>query len=298
MTISPCPVSVIIPTYNRAQFLTRALDSVARQTWRCGEVIVVDDGSTDNTMDLLDKQMDQPGIHLRVFQQENKGPGAARNLGITKAEYPFIAFLDSDDHWHKKKLELQYQALQNNPQYHVSHTFEKWLRRGTHLNQKKIHIPRHGDIFSHCLQICGVGMSTVLIESKLFQKVGYFDESLRCCEDYDLWLRISSNYPFLLIKKPLTVKEGGREDQVSHQHRLGMDRLRIYSLEKMLNTDQLSIDQYMLAFKEFERKVTIYGNGCLKHKKENTGRHYLDLLPYYRTMAISKYPQLEEFLNE
>lgn len=296
--MSYCPISVIIPTYNRSTLLPRALNSVARQTWRCGEVIVVDDGSSDTTGVLLEQQGRSAGMNLRVFHQENQGPGAARNLGIKKAVYPLIAFLDSDDHWHKRKIEVQYQALKAHPQYQVSHTFERWLRRGLHLNQKKIHIPRQGDIFSHCLRLCGVGMSTVLIEKKLLQQVGCFDESLRCCEDYDLWLRISCRYPFLLIDKPLTVKEGGRDDQVSHQHRLGMDQLRIYSLEKLLNSDLLSPDQYMLAFKEFERKVNIYGYGCLKHNKKNTGTHYLGMIPHYRNMGISKYPQLKESFDE
>jgi hypothetical protein len=292
-----CPVSVIIPTYNRATLLPRALDSVARQTWRCGEVIVVDDGSADATRSLLEKMARRGRMNLRFFFQDNKGPAAARNLGITMAAYPFIAFLDSDDHWHKRKLELQYQCLAENPHYRVSHTFEKWLRRGVHLNQKKIHIPRQGDIFSHCLRLCGVGMSTVLVEKKLLEQVGCFDESLHCCEDYDLWLRISCRFPFLLVDAPLTVKEGGREDQVSHRHRLGMDRLRIYSLEKLLSSDLLTSDQYMLAFRELARKVTIYGRGCCKHNKIMTGARYLNLIPYYRALGIRKYPQLTEILD-
>lgn len=293
-----CPVSVIIPTYNRATLLPRALDSVALQTSRCGEVIVVDDGSTDATAALLEQQAERGRMNLRVFRQNNKGPGAARNLGIEMAKYPFIAFLDSDDHWHKRKLELQYPSLSESRHFRVSHTFEKWLRKGTHLNQKKIHIPRQGDIFSHCLRLCGVGMSTVLIEKKLLQQVGCFDESLRCCEDYDLWLRISCRYPFLLVDKPLTVKEGGREDQVSQKFRLGMDRFRIYSLEKLLSSDLLTPDQYVLALKEFERKVKIYGQGCHKHDKTRTGTRYLLLIPYYRAIGIRKYPQLKESLDE
>jgi glycosyltransferase involved in cell wall biosynthesis len=293
-----CPVSVIIPTYNRATLLPRSLDSIACQTWSCGEVIVVDDGSTDMTGSLLEQEARRGRMKLRIFRQKNKGPGAARNLGIEKAVYPLIAFLDSDDHWHKRKLEVQYRALHASPHFQVSHTFEKWLRRGIHLNQKKIHIPRQGEIFTHCLRLCGVGMSTVLIEKKLLQQVGGFDDSLRCCEDYDLWLRISCRYPFLLIDKPLTVKEGGRDDQVSHQHRLGMDRLRIYSLEKLLSSDLLTPEQYLLAFKEFQRKVNIYGHGCLKHNKASTGTGYLGLIPYYRAMGIDRYPQLTYSLNE
>jgi glycosyltransferase involved in cell wall biosynthesis len=292
-----CPVSVIIPTYNRAFLLDRAIDSVLRQTVQCSELIIVDDGSTDHTHEILRDLLTSAGVSCRVFSQENAGPAAARNLGLRKSEFPFVAFLDSDDHWHKQKLAKQYQYLTSNPQYHISHTREKWLRRGLHLNQKKKHIPRDGDIFDHCLQLCAVGMSTVMMKKDLFDEVGVFDESLRCCEDYDLWLRVSCKKPFLLVDKALTVKEGGREDQVSSKYRLGMDEMRIYSLRKLLDADILDSKRHFLALKEFIKKVTIFGNGCLKHDKKVLGESYLKLIPVYEQMAIEKFPVLREYFD-
>lgn len=289
-----CPVSVIIPTYNRALLLNRAIHSVLRQTVQCSELIIVDDGSTDNTLEILRDFSNSTGISCRVYSQENAGPAAARNLGVRKSGFPFVAFLDSDDHWHKRKLEQQYQYLSSNPGYQISHTFEKWFRRGLHLNQKKKHIPRDGDIFDHCLQLCAVGMSTVMMKKDLFDEVGVFDENLRCCEDYDLWLRVSCRKPFLLVDKPLTVKEGGREDQVSSKYRLGMDEMRIYSLKKLIDADILDSQRYLLALKEFIRKVTIFGNGCLKHDKTDLGESYLKLIPVYEQIAIKKFPILRE----
>ncbi len=272
-----CPVSVVIPTYNRAKFLERAIFSVEKQTVRCLEIIVVDDGSTDNSADILKNLQLSLSTQIKIYNGVNKGPAAARNYGIEKTSGEYIAFLDSDDHWNKKKIAMQYDALCKNPQFSISHTKERWLRRGEHLNQKKIHIPRHGDIFDHCLQLCGVGMSTVMLKKDVFTTVGQFDETLRCCEDYDLWLRVSSIYDFLLIDEPLTVKEGGRDDQVSHQYRVGMDKLRIYAIKKILDRVQLDDQNYILALKEIVKKSRIYGNGCLKHGNNEDGNYYLEL---------------------
>ncbi len=276
------PVSVIIPTYNRQELLKRALISVKRQTLKCSEIIVIDDGSTDNTVDFLNEFSRTTEIDFKMVRQSNQGPAVARNHGIKCAKNEYIAFLDSDDHWHKRKIERQYEIFIENPEYMISHTKEKWLRRGVHLNQKKKHIPRHGDIFDHCLQLCGVGMSTVMLKKNLFKKIGLFDETLHCCEDYDFWLRVSSRFPFYLVNEPLTVKEGGRDDQISSLHRMGMDRLRIYALKKIIDSKTLNDKQCLLALDEFERKCTIFGNGCLKHGRQATGKYYLALAESYK----------------
>jgi hypothetical protein len=100
-----------------------------------------------------------------------------------------------------------------------------------------------------------------------------------------------------LIDEPLTVKEGGRDDQVSFLYRLGMDKLRIYSLRKLLDRDTLDADSYLLAFNEFRKKVRIYGNGCLKHNKKEIGQSYLNLIPFYQERAMKIYPTLRERLD-
>ena len=286
LAMSICPVSVVIPTYNREQFLKRAIDSVCKQVLSCKEIIVVNDGSTDNSSELLRKYKNDSNIPIVIINTENQGVAAARNTGIRNATCDYIAFLDSDDHWHKRKLENQFSALFNDDNHYISHTKEKWLRRGQHLNQKKKHIPRHGDIFSHCLKLCAVGMSTVMVHKDLFQKVELFDERLRCCEDYDLWLRVSSKYPFLLIDNPLTVKEGGREDQLSFIHRLGMDEKRIYSIRKLLDSGELETENLQLALSEFERKIRIFADGCKKHGKSEIGTQYMRMLDDYTKVSF------------
>jgi len=271
-----CPVSVIIPTYNREQFLPAAIQSVLNQSWLPAEVIIVDDGSTDATRQNVTLLAEDSPVFIRYMYQENKGVAAARNLGIVNAANEHIAFLDSDDIWCSNKLQKQYDLMLKNPQYHISHTREKWFRCGEYLNQKKKHLPRHGYIYEHCLQLCAVGMSTVMVEKKLFSEVGFFDETYLCCEDYELWLRVSAGNLFLLVDEPMTTKQGGREDQLSFHYRIGMDRFRIRALEKLLAEVRLTRDQRENARKELMKKLTIYGNGCLRHGRIGEGQRCLD----------------------
>jgi len=266
-------VSVVIPTYNRAKLLARSIDSVLSQTYQDVELIVVDDGSTDNTAEVV---RGYGGVLVYIYQ-ENKGPAAARNVGIRAARSGLIAFLDSDDWFLKPKLERQLAAMAANPEYMVSHTQEKWLRRGRHLNQKKRHRKGHGDLFSRCLELCAVGMSTIMLRRKLFERVGMFDESLPCCEDYDFWLRVGAHYQFLLVDQPLTVKEGGRDDQLSVQYRQGMDKFRIRAIRSLIAAGGLTQEQERLAYEELARKCRIYGHGCLKHGRRDEGLAYMEL---------------------
>lgn len=270
-------ISVIVPTYNREKLLRRSLDSVAGQSLCCDEIIVVDDGSTDNSRAVISECKTRSSIPVRYLFQENKGPAAARNFGIRESKYNVLAFLDSDDHWEKKKLEFQYSSFVEQPDMMISHTKERWLRRGEHLNQKKKHQPGNGNIFKHCLQLCAVGMSTVMVRKELFEHVGFFNEEYRCCEDYDMWIRTSCRYPFLLVEHPLTVKEGGREDQVSYQFRIGMDKLRISSILDLVQRQYLSFEQLQMAYSELRKKCLVYGKGCLKYHKVEEGKKYLEL---------------------
>ncbi|MDD3814474.1 MAG: glycosyltransferase family A protein [Desulfocapsaceae bacterium] len=275
-------ISVIIPTYNREKFLGRAIRSVLRQTIACSEILVIDDGSTDQTAALVSSLREYSAIPIHFFYQENMGPAAARNLGILRAQSELVAFLDSDDHWRKDKLAEQQKAMEESPSYLISHTREQWLRGGVHLNQKKKHLPHHGDIFNHCLQLCTVGMSTVMVRKELFAAIGLFSPMFPCCEDYDFWLRASCRYPFLLVDKQLTIKEGGREDQVSYQYRIGMDKLRIHSIMRLLESVKLNQEQHYIALRELQQKCLIYSHGCIKHGKVDEGAVYLDIYKKYQ----------------
>lgn len=277
MSSPATPVSVIIPTHNRAEFLARAIDSVLSQSYANLELIVVDDGSTDETPALLASY----GENFTVLRQENRGPAAARNAGIRAARHPLLAFLDSDDQFAPDKLAQQVAAMEAQPDLLISHTQETWFRNGRHLNQKKRHAKEGGNIFARSLELCVVGMSTVMARRKLFDRIGFFDESFPCCEDYELWLRASIRHHFLLVDMPLTIKHGGREDQVSVQFRVGMDRFRIRALEKLLASSLLTPEQFRLSSAELARKAMLYGNGCLKHGRLEEGHRCMSLAAKY-----------------
>jgi len=271
-------ISVIIPTFNRANFLKKAIQSVLSQTYQGFELIVVDDGSTDNTYKIISEFKN----NIVYIKQKNRGPAAARNTGIKRAGNKFLAFLDSDDCWDKEKLAIQIDEMQKKPFYLISHTREIWYKNSKLLSQKKKHKKYHGYIFDKCLPLCAVGMSTVMIKKELFERVGEFDENFPCCEDYDFWLRVSARHPFLFIDKPLTLKDGGRPDQLSFIYRTGIDKFRIQAIVKVLEAGNILSDNHRrLAMKELKRKCRIYGNGCVKHERIKEGKYYLMLSEKY-----------------
>lgn len=267
------PVSIIIPTYNRKKLLQKAVDSVLVQNYPCFELIIVDDGSQDNTSDLFEN-CDPKLVYIK---QENKGPAAARNRGIEAARYDLIAFLDSDDRYAQNKLKIQAEAMQQEPAYLISHTQEIWYRHGRLLNQKIKHRKCNGNIFRQSLQLCAVGMSTVMLRREIFDRYGFFDEEYPCCEDYEFWLRLSAEQEFLLVDEPLTLKDGGRNDQISAIYRVGMDKFRIQAIMKMLKTAGLTVKQKEAAMVELAQKCKIYGRGCIKHGRVEEGEYYLNL---------------------
>ena len=274
-------ISAVIPTRDRAALLARALASVFAQTRKPAEVVVADDGSTDETPALLAELAKTAPVPLVVIRQDNRGAAAARNAGIAAAKGELLAFLDDDDRWLPHKLEKQAAALEAAPGTLIAHTREIWYRRGQRVNQKKKHDPPGGDIFLKSLAMCVVGMSTVMARRALFARFGGFDETFPCCEDYELWLRVAKTEPFLLVPAALTAKDGGRPDQLSVLHRLGMDKHRIRALRKLIDAGGLTPERDAAARAELARKCGIYGNGCLKHGREAEGLEHLDLARRY-----------------
>jgi glycosyltransferase involved in cell wall biosynthesis len=264
-------VSVIIPTYNRGWTLKEAIDSVLAQDFTDFELIVVDDGSNDNTQDILNSYKED----IIVLHQGNKGVSAARNRGIASASGKYIAFLDSDDLWLPQKLSTQVDFFNTNPEALICQTEEKWIRNGIFANPKKRHRKLSGDIFEQSLYLCLVSPSAVMMKRSLFEKTGIFDESLPACEDYDMWLRVSYRYPVFLIDTPLIIKRGGHDDQLSRTS--GQDRYRIQSLKKIIESKLLTDKQTMAAVKVLKEKCDIYANGCLKRGRNDKALYYNDL---------------------
>ncbi len=263
-------VSIIIPTYNRHKFLQEAIDSVLAQSYRDYELIVVDDGSTDETAEVAHKYNGK----LSYIYQQNRGVSAARNKGIAASTGDYICFLDSDDLWQPDKLKVQLEFMDKRPKYPVCYTDEIWIRYGVRVNQRKKHAKYGGWILPHCLPLCIISPSSVMISRGVFDKLGVFDESLPAAEDYDLWLRIAKAYPVYFIPDALIIKRGGHADQLSRKY-TGIDRFRIMALEKLLSCGDLSGEHEQLVIKQLITKCNIYAQGCYKRDKKLEGDTYM-----------------------
>jgi glycosyltransferase involved in cell wall biosynthesis len=267
-------ISVIIPAFNRAHTLPKALDSVLSQTLKPREIIVVDDGSTDETNAVL---ANYPG--LCIISQDNRGVSAARNVGIEKAGGDWIAFLDSDDEWLSDKLEKQWDAICNDDKL-ICHTDEIWIRNGKRVNPMKKHQKFGGWIYERCLPLCVISPSSVMIHRSVFEDVGVFDESLEVCEDYDLWLRICAKYSVLFIDEPLIVKYGGHEDQLSRKY-WGMDRFRVKALEKMMSFGALNDEDEKATVNMILQKCGIIINGMKKRGNNDEAEKWQSKIEKY-----------------
>ena len=274
-------ISVVIPTFNRISLVARAIDSVLKQSLNPYEIIVVDDGSDDGTSEMIQNKYKS----IKLIQQQNNGVSAARNNGIKHAKGDWIALLDSDDEWTEKKLENQVDRLIKTPEYDFCHTNEIWIRNGVRVNQRKKHEKYGGYIFDKCLDICRISPSSVLFRKNILDHVGWFDDQLPVCEDYDLWLRITAEYRILFIDDPLIIKYGGHDDQLSHGVE-GIEFFRIKSLENLLEGSELSTNNRILSIQMIIKKYNIYLNGLVKRKKQGEADQIKEKIKFWKKDMI------------
>ncbi len=192
-------VTVVIPAHNRLSYLTEALDSVAAQSFRDFEVVVVDDGSEEPVAQAAEAHRIRP----RVIRQTRQGPAAARNRGIFEARTEWIAFLDSDDMWLPAKLDRYFDAIRVSPGTDIFYgpMIPVDASGRPVVGRTK---PRHeGSISQRLFASCFVDVPTVVCRKSLLVEAGGFDAELPVCEDYDLWLRVSVRHSFGYIAEPL-----------------------------------------------------------------------------------------------
>ena len=271
-------VSIIIPTYNRRGRLVRAVRSVLDQTFQDWELWVIDDGSEDDSKQALQCFGD---TRLHYVSQEHQGVSSARNTGILRSRFPWICFLDSDDSWQPAKLERQLAALRRYPHYRLIYTDEIWIRHGKRVNPRKIHYKYSGWIYHRCLPLCIISPSSALMHRCLLEEYGLFDESFPVCEDYELWLRISSRNPIFFLEEALITKVGGHRDQLSRSG-WGMDRYRVRALIKIYRSGQLSPQQRVWTAREIVRKAGILARGFRNRGKGEEATEYERLVREWR----------------
>lgn len=275
-------ISIIIPTYNRKNLLSEALDSVLTQNYHYYEIIIIDDGSTDQTIAYLDKlkldlaAIDKPTPTIKVKSIPHNGyPGYVRNRGIEMAEGELIAFLDSDDLWNNDKLIKQVDYLYTHPEVSILHTAETWLRGSKTISQTQRKHKREGDVFNAALQKCILGPSTVMLRRTLIDEMCQesenhllFNEELEVGEDYELWLRIADRYTVGYINEALIIKRGGLVDQLSAKYGQ-IEIFHLKALYSLLQADTISQKNRKLTIETFEKKIDIYTKGCLKRGKKD-----------------------------
>ncbi len=211
------------------------------------------------------------GIYLRMISCSKPGVSAARNLGVSCSFSPWIAFLDSDDLWHRDKLENQWEYLKKRPNLHACHNREVWNKHGLKLKQPTFLRPRLGRFltasFFHCLVSC----SSLIIRKNVFEKCGCFDESFEVCEDFLFFLNYLAFYPIGLIPRELTTKRSGNWPQLSTT-RPCLDEERVRAILTFLrkNRSELNLSQYHAAQSACQIKLSILKQGAAKRGKEDT----------------------------
>ncbi len=279
-------VSVLIPSYNRARFLKRAIDSVLLQTYASWELLIIDDASSDSTKELCEDLCKSDG-RIKYFKpwDSKKGVSASRNYGIGVSKGGLIAFLDSDDEWLPQKLQKQLE-LYEREQYVLCHSDEIWIRNGLRVNQMKKHKKSGGDVYLNCLPLCCISPSASIVRASIFDDLGLFDESYPVCEDYDLWLRLCARYEVAFIEEPLIIKYGGHSDQLSRST-WGNDVYRVKSLVKILQDHAKGLassldDVKLKATRDvLLKKCEILEKGFLKHNDPVRAEYYKGLQQKY-----------------
>jgi len=275
-------VSVIIATYNMANYLPEAIESVLNQTYKDFEIIVVDDGSTDNTKEIVKKYIDQLRNNIRYIYQENKGVVFARNTAIMDARGEFIAFLDADDKYYANRFEEEIKVIEKHPGIGLVHADDTAMTE----NGKCINTPRRnkkylsGYIFKNLyIRKANISLPTVLVKKECFEKVGLFDEHLSRlgCEDREAWLRIAREYRIEYIGKSLAYYRRNSEGMSNNVEK--MRKARYYVVEKFFSQGYVSKSLRRIALGRILRES---GDELLKASKyQESRKEYLRSLVYW-----------------
>ena len=193
-------ISVIIPVYNGEKTIKQTIESVLNQTFRDFELLIINDGSQDATLEIIQAIND---ARIQAFSYPNSGVSASRNRALTKAKGEFISFIDADDLWTPNKLELQLKALQDNPQAAVAYSWSDWIDESGQFLRSGGHITVNGKAYEKLLLRDFIESgSNPLIRKQALDEVGYFEQSVTPAEDWDMWLRLAARYEFVTVEVP------------------------------------------------------------------------------------------------
>lgn len=254
-------VSVVIPVYNNATGVHRAINSAYEQTLPISQVIVVDDGSTDQLNRELEKYKKRK--NFAYVHQENQGQGAARNLGVNYSQTDWVAFLDSDDWWHPEKIEVQINHIKHNSSAVLSYTNTEYLRNNFHYKyaypSKWFSNAFEGNHYNNLIRQNCITTSSTLVKKDVFFSIGGFNPSnaLRDVEDYDLWLRLARGYSFVGSNRPLTYYSYSEKKDLAYRKRIfnGLRKILITELKYRGNYTAKHLLIKRLALLKWELRV-------------------------------------------
>ena len=251
-------ISVVIPVYNGEKTIKETLESVLNQTFSDFEVIVINDGSQDSTLEVVSKIQDP---RIKVFSYPNAGLSASRNRGIARASGEYIALIDADDLWTADKLEAQVKALQANPEAAVAYSWTDFINESNQFLRRGCYLSVNGDSYANLLVVNFVeNGSNPLIVKQAFTEVGTFDESLGNAADWDMWLRLAARYHFVAVPSPQILYRQSSHSMSSNVHSLEAECLEVIergftkapkSLQSLKKRSLANIYKY-LAFKALE----------------------------------------------
>ncbi|MFQ4140939.1 glycosyltransferase family A protein [Chlorogloeopsis sp. ULAP02] len=273
-------VSVIIPAYNAMNYLPETVDSVLRQTFTDFEVLIIDDGSSDQIVQWVCELKDP---QVKLISQENQGVSIARNTGIAHSQGEYVAFLDADDLWTPTKLEKQVICLDQNPSVGLVHTWMVLIDCKGKSSGRVMTSNAEGNAWKQLLEKNMVACSSVMVRRCCLQTVGGFEPNLNFAEDWDMWIRFSSHYPFAVIKEPLYYYR-----QVPNSLSKNIQVLE-QALNLVIEKAFCSVTKELMYLKNHSYG---YANLCLAWKALQSNCRDYNLASYYRQQAISYYPQL------
>jgi glycosyltransferase involved in cell wall biosynthesis len=286
-------ISVVIPSYNSEKYIEETIQSVLKQTLTNIEIIVIDDGSTDRSADIVKSYTPL----VRLIQQTNAGVSFARNRGIQEARGQYICFIDSDDYWLPDKLEKQLNAFHNHPETGaVFSDFIRWNEGelNTFPSVDDLDLSAHqegidpnfsGWIFHLFLLDCWMLTSSAMIRKEVFLKCGLFNTNLPCGEDWDLWLRISREYPFIKLREPTTLYRQHKEQTTSRVR--DIDYRTTILTQAAQRWGLCSRDGRCISQREFLNQLSKY-HAIFARTHEERGRLPIAIRSYFNAWLCSK----------
>ena len=232
-------ISVVVPVYNGEKTIGETIESVLNQTFKDLELIIINDGSKDATLEIV-SQIEDPRI--KVFCYPNAGLSASRNRGISQATGEYISFIDADDLWTPDKLENQLKALQSNPQAALAYSWTNFIDEAGNFLRRGGYISVTGNTFATLLLVNFVeNGSNPLIRTHVFKEVGGFDELLRSAEDLDMWLRLAVRYDFVAVQKPQILYRMSANSMSSNRNIVTHEKSIVQVLERAFNQAPASV---------------------------------------------------------